>query len=89
MEMTFLALRVGSMEEIPATNTYAEIVSVKLDSGVDKNFDNIDSPLLVFITVSLAWGILFSPFGADARWISTLLLWLYLSMTISFNYKKA
>ncbi len=35
----FLALRVGSMEEIPATNTYAEIVSVNLDSGAVKVLD--------------------------------------------------
>lgn len=40
------------------------------------------SPLLVFSSIYLLWNILFSPFGADARWLSTFLIWLY------FNFVK-
>lgn len=40
----------------------------------------ISSPLLLFIVITLVWNILFSPFGADARWLSTVLLWVYISM---------
>lgn len=42
----------------------------------------IQSPLLVFSSVFLIWNILFSPFGADARWLSSVLIWTY------FNYKR-
>lgn len=41
----------------------------------------ITSPLLVYISLSLIWSIWFSPFGADARWVGTLSLWLYLFLS--------
>ncbi len=48
----------------------------------------ISSPLLIYISISFIWSILFSPFGADARWLSTVLLFVYFSLTkISFQKK--
>ncbi len=47
----------------------------------------ISSPLLLYIVIGLIWNILFSPFGADARWLSTVLLWVYISMRYDFNVK--
>lgn len=44
----------------------------------------INSPILVFISIFLVWNILFSPFGADARWLSSVLIWLY----FSYGYLK-
>ena len=41
----------------------------------------IRSPLLLYIIISLIWNIIFSPFGADARWLSTVLLWVYMIIT--------
>lgn len=48
----------------------------------------ISSPLLLHITFVLIWGTLFSPFGADARWLVTVLLWVYISMVSNSNFKK-
>jgi hypothetical protein len=46
------------------------------------------SPLLIYISIWMIWNILFSPFGADARWLSTVLLWVYLSMINNISFKK-
>lgn len=40
----------------------------------------LSSPLSIYISLTLIWGILFSPFGADARWMSTVLLVTYLAI---------
>lgn len=48
----------------------------------------ITSPLLSYITIWLLWNVLFSPFGADARWLSTLLLWLYFTLLNNLIFKK-
>ncbi len=50
-------------------------VLYKLFSGfLDGNI--ITSALLLFLSFSLIWSIIFSPFGADSRWISSVFLWL-------------
>jgi hypothetical protein len=51
------------------------------------NSQVISSPLSIYISISLVWNILFSPFGADARWLSTLLLWVYLFLSKQFEKK--
>lgn len=48
----------------------------------------ISSPLYIYITVGMMWNILFSPFGADARWLSTLLFWILLSVVEIENSKR-
>lgn len=48
----------------------------------------ITSPLLSYITIWLLWGVLFSPFGADARWFSTLLIWVYFTLLNNLIPKK-
>ncbi|GAC16445.1 hypothetical protein [Aliiglaciecola lipolytica] len=50
--------------------------------------DILNSPLKLFISVSLIWNILFSPFGADARWLSTVLLWLYVFKHVKTGIQK-
>jgi hypothetical protein len=48
----------------------------------------IASPLLLYIVIGMIWNILFSPFGADARWMSTILFWLYISMLNTEDFKR-
>lgn len=48
----------------------------------------LSSPLYMYITVGMLWDILFSPFGADARWLSTLLLWILLSVVVIENSRR-
>jgi hypothetical protein len=48
----------------------------------------LSSPLYMYITIGMLWDILFSPFGADARWMSTLLLWILLSVAEIESSKK-
>jgi hypothetical protein len=48
----------------------------------------ITSPLLLYISIGMIWATLFSPFGADARWLSTVLLWVYISMINNVDLKK-
>lgn len=50
------------------------------------NANLLESPLIVFASIYLVWNILFSPFGADARWLSTLLIWVY--FTIIYGNRK-
>jgi hypothetical protein len=52
------------------------------------NFRVISSPLCLYIAISLIWSILFSPFGADARWMSTVLLWVYITMSANTGFNK-
>jgi hypothetical protein len=48
----------------------------------------MSSPLLLYISIGLIWNILFSPFGADARWLSTVLLWIYIGMANNSTSKR-
>jgi hypothetical protein len=48
----------------------------------------IVSPLLLYIVIGMIWNVLFSPFGADARWLTTILFWFYISMLNDENLKK-
>ncbi len=48
----------------------------------------IASPFLLYITIGLIWSIMFSPFGADARWLSTVLLFVYFYLTRNLIPKK-
>lgn len=48
----------------------------------------LSSPLLVYITIWMIWNILFSPLGSDARWITSVLLWVYMIMQPVNNNEK-
>ncbi|MEH6542439.1 MAG: hypothetical protein V7721_00725 [Porticoccaceae bacterium] len=45
----------------------------------------ISSPLLVLLAIYLIWSILFSPFGADARWLSSVLLWFFIYLVAMYE----
>ena len=70
---------------------FAGLFWFKTLAAVSKGLLNkavVSSPLLLYISLALVWSILFSPFGADARWISTVQLSTYYLILSNINRRS-
>lgn len=65
---------------------WLKVISLSISGFLNEKV--MASPLLLYIAIGMIWNILFSPFGADARWLSSVLLWFYLLMANNVSLRK-
>jgi hypothetical protein len=65
---------------------WLKVIWLSLSGFLNRNV--IESPLLLYIVIGMVWNVLFSPFGADARWLTTILFWFYINMSNDESFKK-